>query len=386
MSMSSFEEILVDLNQRVIDLDNSMSERRGELEKILNNILENIGIFEESWSGYWFKSYANLYFDRLQKPPPSALIDPQSVRIFGMPQGWMRLDSSKVEKIIEEHCEISLNEIREEIYNQVKKVSEVRDHLCVELSLIKGQPKFVDEVNELEDLEKLEWGVSASDFVRYRQLKSFIGNLTDIQMGLDVPPHIQCQATITHLLTKNSSGLDFIKRAKKLIRKIQIRENLSQEQPGTLNSIESIVKVCNSFHTVARQLRQRYSNRDTLIIEDEYDVQDLFHALLRIFFEDVRAEEWTPSYAGGSSRVDFLLPREKIVVELKKTRNGLGAKEVGNQLLIDIARYQSHPDCRNLICFVYDPEGKIGNPKGLENDLNDLSSEKINIVTLIRPI
>jgi len=54
--------------------------------------------------------------------------------------------------------------------------------------------------------------------------------------------------------------------------------------------------------------------------------------------------------------------------------------------LIDIARYQSHPDCRNLVCFVYDPEGKIGNPKGLENDLNDLSNEKINIVTLIRPI
>jgi len=63
--MSSLEEILVDLNQRVFDLDSSMSERRGELEKILNNILENLDAFEESWSGYWFKSYADLYFDRL---------------------------------------------------------------------------------------------------------------------------------------------------------------------------------------------------------------------------------------------------------------------------------------------------------------------------------
>jgi hypothetical protein len=383
--MSSLEEILIDLNQRVLDLDNSVSKRGGELEKVLSNVLENIEIFEASWSGYWFKSYANLYFDGLQKPPASALFDPQYARSFGIPRGWIQLDSSTVEKIIEEHCKISLSKIREEIYNQASQVSEMRDHLCVELSLIKGQPKFADEVKELEDLEKLEWGVSASDFVCYRQPKSFVGSLTDIQVGLDVPPHIQCQATTTHLLTKNSAGLDFIKKAKKIIRKIQIRESLVQEKPGTLNSIENIVRICNTFHAVARQLRQRYSNRDTLTIEDEYDVQDLFHALLRVFFEDVRVEEWTPSYAGGSSRVDFLLPRERIVIELKKTRNGLGAKEVGNQLLIDAARYQSHPDCKNLVCFVYDPEGKIGNPKGLENDLNDLSSEKINIVTLIRP-
>jgi hypothetical protein len=257
--------------------------------------------------------------------------------------------------------------------------------LCVELSIIKGHPKFSDEVKELEDLEGLEWGISVSDCVRCMQPKSFVGSLTDMQKGLDVPPHIQFQANIIHLSSKNSDCLDFIKRAKKLIRKIQIRGNLVQECPNTLNGIENITKICNSFHAVARQLRVRYSSRDTLSIDDEYDVQDLFHALLKIFFEDVRPEEWTPSYAGSSSRVDFLLPQEKIVIELKKTRKGLGAKEVGNQLLIDVARYQSHPDCKNLVCFVYDPEGKIGNSKGLENDLNNLSSEKLNIVTLVRP-
>jgi len=254
------------------------------------------------------------------------------------------------------------------------------------LSLINSQSKFTDEVKELEEIEKIEWGVPTSYFINHKQPKSFVGSLTDFQIGFEVPPHIQFQARIVHLLTKNSSILDFIKKAKKLIRKIQIKENIVQEQPITVIGIENIVKICNSFHLVARQLRKRHSNRATLEIEDEYDVQDLFHALLRLFFEDIRAEEWTPSYAGGSSRVDFLLQQEKIVVELKKTRNGLGEKEVGNQLLIDIARYQSHPDCKNLICFVYDPEGRIGNPKGLENDLNNLSNERINIITLIRPI
>lgn len=35
-----------------------------------------------------------------------------------------------------------------------------------------------------------------------------------------------------------------------------------------------------------------------------------------------------------------------------------------------IARYKKHPQCRRLVCFVYDPEGRIANPSGIESDLN----------------
>jgi hypothetical protein len=383
--MNTFNDILVDLNQRIVDFENSITERNNELENILNNALKVIDKFEDSWSGYWLKSYADLYFSNLQKPPTGALFDPQHARIFGMPDGWIRISYSQVEEIIEECYKLDIDQIREEISDKAKQATEIYDHLCVELSLIKTQPNFTDKVKELEEIEKIEWGISTSEFINYKRPKNFVGSLTDFQIGLEVPPHIKFPASIVHLLTKNSSVLDFIKKSKKLIRRIQIQENIVQEQPIIISGIENIVKICNSFHVVARQLRQRHSNRATLAIEDEYDVQDLFHALLRLFFEDVRPEEWTPSYAGGSSRVDFLLPQEKIVLEIKKTRNGLGEKEVGSQLLIDIARYQRHPDCKNLICFVYDPEGRIGNPKGLENDLNNLSSERINIITLIRP-
>ena len=58
-----------------------------------------------------------------------------------------------------------------------------------------------------------------------------------------------------------------------------------------------------------------------------------------------------------------------MIIEIKKARKGLGAKEIGEQLLIDAQRYQAHPDCNQLVCFVYDPEGRIANPRGLENDL-----------------
>ena len=128
--------------------------------------------------------------------------------------------------------------------------------------------------------------------------------------------------------------------------------------------------IFSRFHKVVRQLRYRYDNRPAFDVDDEYDVQDLLHALLKMFFEDIRKEEWTPSYGGKSARMDFLLKDEKIVIEIKKTRKGLTDKEIGDQLIIDVERYQAHPDCKKLICFIYDPEARLGNPEGMKRDLN----------------
>lgn len=127
--------------------------------------------------------------------------------------------------------------------------------------------------------------------------------------------------------------------------------------------------IFNNFHKVVKSLRNRYNNRSTIDIDDEYDVQDLLFSILQMFFKDIRKEEWTPSYAGNSSRVDFLLKEEKTVIEVKKTRKAMKDKDLGEQLIIDIAKYKSHPDCKKLVCFVYDPEGRIVNPDGIIKDL-----------------
>lgn len=148
------------------------------------------------------------------------------------------------------------------------------------------------------------------------------------------------------------------------------------------DSIDLILNLFNRFHLISRQLRKRHDSRETLDIDDEYDVQDLMHSLLCIYFDDIRPEEWTPSYAGGCSRQDFLLKDEQIVIEIKKTRKGLQDKQIGDQLIIDIERYKTHPNCKNLLCFVYDPEEKISNPKGLEKDLTK-KENGLNVITVI---
>ena len=138
--------------------------------------------------------------------------------------------------------------------------------------------------------------------------------------------------------------------------------------------------IFSKFHKVVRQLRNRHDNRPTLDVNDEYDVQDLLHALLHIYFDDIRPEEWTPSYAGKSARTDFLLKNEKVFVEVKKTRNGLADKEVGEQLTLDIAKYKVHPDCEKLYCFVYDPEGRIVNKNGIISDLESSNDGFVKVV------
>lgn len=178
---------------------------------------------------------------------------------------------------------------------------------------------------------------------------------------------------------------DFDRQHKKIIAALMACKVIApNEQVGLANNLMQLQNIFEKFHSVAIQLRNRHQNRTTLDVQDEYDVQDLLHSLLKLHFKDIRKEEWTPSYAGGSSRMDFLLKEEKIIVEVKKIRAGLTDRELGKQLIEDKARYQVHPDCKKLICFVYDPEGRIVNPKGIQNDLNE-KSDTLHVEIIIKP-
>lgn len=161
------------------------------------------------------------------------------------------------------------------------------------------------------------------------------------------------------------------------------KDYVSCEVKASFDSSLELENVFSKFHKVARQLRTRHAGRPTLNISDEYDVQDLLHAILLLHFDDIRAEEWTPSYAGGCVRMDFLLKDIQTVIEVKKTRDSMSQKTLGEELIIDIDKYKTHPDCKRLYCFVYDPEGLLGNPVGIKNDLE--SAHKDFLKVFIKP-
>lgn len=116
-------------------------------------------------------------------------------------------------------------------------------------------------------------------------------------------------------------------------------------------------------------LTNRRKGAQVISFNSEYDVQDLFHSLLRPWVADIRPEEFTPSYAGSSTRMDFLLPAHSIVIELKFVRDRSHGKKIGDELIIDIEHYTRHPDCKTLWCVIYDPNHFLLNAEGLKSDL-----------------
>jgi hypothetical protein len=83
--------------------------------------------------------------------------------------------------------------------------------------------------------------------------------------------------------------------------------------------------------------------------------------------------------------MDFLLKDKKVVIEVKKASDDLRDKKIGEQLIVDIARYKEHAGCSTLLCFIYDPEQKLANPTGLETDLARLAADDLALRVFISP-
>lgn len=119
-------------------------------------------------------------------------------------------------------------------------------------------------------------------------------------------------------------------------------------------------------------------------IEQEADLQTVVFSVLRLMFDDVRAEDPVPQAAGASSRVDFLIPEPGVLIETKMTRPGLKDRRLGEELLVDWGRYPTHPECRAIFALVYDPGRYIDNVTALEHDLSQPQGMPPTRVLVIR--
>lgn len=338
-------------------------QHKNDLEKIEKLIFK----YKDYYKGTWYTNRYNVYQD-----------------LSGETNDLHKYSFDQINLIFGKMAEIDIKDLLDQVKNVYHKAFEIHEHIMTELSVIKDIESLASKRSQLVKLENYEWKIDPRriiDEVRPRsgdfdQMEGIMGNYTP-------PPHIELVAETGSLKHLMDSIKQYPKSVKKLLREVELKIGITKLEP--LNAIEQLSRLCNKFHQVAIQLRNRRGNRDTLIIKDEYDVQDLMHALLKINFDDVREEDFTPSHAGQNTRVDFLLKEERIVLEIKKTRSSLKDSQIGSELLLDINRYENHPDCDTLYCFVYDPTSEISNPKGLENDLMKSSNEKLKVIVNIVP-
>ena len=141
-------------------------------------------------------------------------------------------------------------------------------------------------------------------------------------------------------------------------------------QPSDIAAL--LERLIRGLRRAMHPLTHRRKGAQALSFDTEYDVQDLLHALLRPWVADIRPEEYTPSYAGSSTRMDFLLPRQRIVLELRFVRDAQHGKKIGNELIVDVEHYQRHPQCDELWCIIFDPSHLLVNAQGLK----DLEGER----------
>ena len=145
--------------------------------------------------------------------------------------------------------------------------------------------------------------------------------------------------------------------------------------------LEAVIK---GLPRAMNPLKIRRRGKPSIVFDDEYDLQDLFNVLLQPWVKDIRPEEYTPSYAGTSARMDSLLQTYKIVCEIKFVRDAAHARKIGDELTIDIAHYRKHPGCEKLYAVIYDPNGLISNPDGLKADI-EAGSEELYVTVYIVP-
>lgn len=151
---------------------------------------------------------------------------------------------------------------------------------------------------------------------------------------------------------------------------VRASEKTAQTDRPKPTNVEGVIEVIvKGLRRAMHPLTHRRKDAQSLVFSNEYDVQDLLHALLRPWVGDIRPEEFTPSYARSSTRMDFLLPDYSLVIETKIIRDRNHAKRVGDELIIDIEHYRVHPNCKHLWCVVYDPDHLITNAEGFKADL-----------------
>jgi hypothetical protein len=342
---------------------------------------------EASSSGSNFGYHSELYYRDFETPPAGHRFNIEWGSVHGSQPGWGSKTSEEVKNRIERISGREFEKLEHDSAQLVESSKQLLDDILIALAPLHSASGLTKEKELLNQLESFDWAEDAKNKICIAFMKQFPNMTRDsnaIIQGQRLPAYTYYEAVAEQAEQSCDAVERFWKVLQRLLKQLQVQQGYTPPSQNP-NPLDTVRLICRRFHAVATQLSARHQKRPTLTISDEYDVQDLWHALLRLNFEDVRPEESTPSFGGGAARMDFLLKKEQIVVEPKMTRADLRDKALSDQLIQDVARYGNHPDCRKVVFFVYDPQGFVKNPNGVISDIQKLSSEKLSVEVIIVP-
>lgn len=126
-----------------------------------------------------------------------------------------------------------------------------------------------------------------------------------------------------------------------------------------------LLGILNNFYLFLENLTERKPHKsggiqqeqlDALKIINEYDVQHLLYACIKLFYPMARAEV-SDDTGYGTVRTDIFLDSEH-VIEIKCTRKNMKLKKLTEEIEADMVHYSAG----NIYFFLYDKEKIIENP------------------------
>lgn len=133
-------------------------------------------------------------------------------------------------------------------------------------------------------------------------------------------------------------------------------------------------EILNMFPQAVKFLKKRRASRPSFDITCEQDVQDLLLAVIKCTFPDAKREEYTPKHAGGTKKIDIIIPKIKTLIEVKFIRDKRHSNKVGDELKIDIESYHTYPSLNVFIAYIWDEEEFILDK---HNFISDLEGKRI---------
>lgn len=174
----------------------------------------------------------------------------------------------------------------------------------------------------------------------------------------------------------------------------QTKENMEAAKYRVISYIEEILydnrkdgellEILNNFYLFLENLTERKPHKnggiqkeqlDALKIKNEYDVQHLLYACIKLFYPMARTEV-NEDTGYGTVRTDIFLDSEH-VIEIKCTRKNMKLKKLTEEIEADMVHYSAE----NIYFFLYDKEKIIENPMVFKKNYEEkIKDKKVHII------
>lgn len=174
----------------------------------------------------------------------------------------------------------------------------------------------------------------------------------------------------------------------------ETKENMEAAKHRVISYIEDmlcdnekdgqILEILNNFYLFLENLIERQPHKrggiqqeqlDALKIKNEYDVQHLLYACIKLLYPMARAEV-SEDTGYGTVRTDIFLDADH-VIEVKCTRENMKLKKLTEEIEADMIHYSAG----NIYFFLYDKEKIIENPMVFKKCYEEkIKDKKVHII------